>query len=181
MQESEHHALMFQEKIIELQRKLKEQEDNSESLMLHQKIKELEEKLRQKEQEMQGKLTRDYADGMRAKPTIVKTGLNDGNLGEIEAHILRSTNSVNRPVRQSLYDRTMQRNFRSGETENFLPSTSSDKRGRNSDPPKVAKVTRPLKPASNARGPITSTSRRFSRDQVQGPKETDKKKKIWST
>ncbi|KAF8006783.1 hypothetical protein BT93_K0945 [Corymbia citriodora subsp. variegata] len=96
-QESEHHALMLQEKIIELQRKLKEQEDNSESLVLHQKIKELEEKLRQKEQEMQGNLNQDYADGIRATPTIGKMGLNDGKLGEIEARILRSTNSVNRP------------------------------------------------------------------------------------
>ncbi|XP_030455870.2 kinesin-like protein KIN-14R isoform X2 [Syzygium oleosum] len=189
MQESEHHALMFQEKIIELQRKLKEREDNSESLVLHQKIKELEEKLRQKEQEMQGKLTQDYADGIRATPIIGKTGLNDGNLGEIEARILRSTNSVNRPVSQgsvfsggyeSLYDRTRKRNSRSGETENFLPNASSDKRGRKSDPPKVAKVTRPVKLATNAQGPFTSTSRRFSRDQVQGPKEKDNKKKIWS-
>ncbi|KAI3442324.1 Kinesin-like protein [Psidium guajava] len=187
MQESEHHAIMLQEKITELQRKLKEQEDNSESLVLHQKIKELEEKLRQKEQEMQGKLIQDYADGIRATPTIGKTGLNDGNLVEIEARILRSTNSVNRPVSQgsllgyeSLHDRTRKRNSRSGETENFLPNASSDKRGRKSDPPKLAKVTRPAKPATNGNGPFTGTSRRFSRDQVQGPKEKDNKKKIWS-
>lgn len=150
-------------------------------------IKELEEKVRQKEQEMQGKLIQDYADGIRATPTIGKTGLNDGNLVEIEARILRSTNSVNRPVSQgsvlgyeSLHDRTRKRNSRSGETENFLPNVSSDKRGRKSDPPKVAKVTRPVKPATNANGPFTGTSRRFSRDQVQGPKEKDNKKKIWS-
>lgn len=180
-QESEHYGLMLQEKITELQRKLKEQEDNSESLVLHQKIKELEEKLRQKEQEMQGNLTQDYADGIRATPTIGKMGSNDGNLCEIEARILRSTNSVHRPVSQgSLYDRTRKRNSRSGETENFLPNASSDKRGRKSDPPKITKVTRPVKPATNAQGPFTSTTRRFSRDQVPGQKEKDNKKKIWS-
>lgn len=69
-----------------------------------------------------------------------------------------------------------------GETENLsvLPSSLSDKRSRKSDPPRVAKAVKTVtKPMAIAQGTMLNT-RRVSRDQAQGMKERDNKKKIWS-
>ena len=59
-------------------------------------IKELEDKLRMKEQQWQH--THDYTDAVRATPIEVKTFVREEYMNEIEPHILRSSNSVNRPM-----------------------------------------------------------------------------------
>ncbi|XP_062145480.1 kinesin-like protein KIN-14R [Alnus glutinosa] len=187
LQESESHTTILQHKVNELERKLKEQEQNSESC-LHQKIKELENKLRVQEQQLQ--CTHDCTDAVRATPNEGKTCIRDDFMNEIEHRILRSSNSLNRSLNQgsvrgndSLHETRRKRDqLRSADTENniFLPSSLNDsKLSRKSDPPKIAtRVMRTTKLVTTAQGPLTH--KRTSRDQVQGVKERDTKKKIWS-
>ncbi|XVF15315.1 hypothetical protein REPUB_Repub09cG0140900 [Reevesia pubescens] len=190
VKESESHSLALQLKIKELERKLKEQEQNPESILLRQKIKELEDRLREQEQQLQCVVARDFADVIRATPNEGKCKRDDELMSEAEAHILRSSNSVNRPlsrgskqprVSDSLHETRKKRYSRSGETENNMVISASlaDKRARKSDPPKIARVVRTAKPATvAAQGPLTH--KRINRDQVQAAKERDAKKKIWS-
>ncbi|XP_023887362.2 kinesin-like protein KIN-14R [Quercus suber] len=189
LQESESHTVILQHKVNELERKLREQEQNSECVLLHQKIKELEDKLRLKEQQWQH--THDYTDAVRSTPIEVKTFVREEYMNEIEPHILRSSNSVNRPMSQGssllrgiepLHETRRKRESRSSDIENnfIVPSSLNDRKiSRKSDPPKIARVVRTTKlTATAAQGPLTH--KRTSRDPIQGIKERDNKKKIWS-
>lgn len=147
-----------------------------------------------REQELQLQCSQDYMDATRATPAEEKTmHIRDELMSDVEAHILRSSNSVNRPMSQgsnrgnhSNHEKRKKREFKSGDTENnttiLLPTSFNDNKSRKSDPPKIARVTRVTKPATNtaaaAQGPLTH--KRNTRDQVQGVKERDAKKKIWS-
>ncbi|XP_062100705.1 kinesin-like protein KIN-14R isoform X2 [Humulus lupulus] len=188
VQEAECYAAILQHKIKELEIKLKEQqEQNSDSLLLHRKIKELEDKL--KEQEQQFRCTHDFIDSIKATPVEVKTCVRDELMNDIEPYILRSSNSI-RPMSQgsmrgndSTQGTRRKRVFKSGETENIMMSTGLNERKiRKSDPPKISRFTRTAKPATTttaAQGPFTH-KRVVTKDQVQGVKERENKKKIWS-
>lgn len=150
-------------------------------------IKELENKLRVQEQQLQ--CTHECTYAVRATPNEGKTCIRDEFMNEIEHRILRSSNSSNRSMNQgsvrgndSLHEtRRKREQLRSADTENniFLPSSLNDtKVSRKSDPPKIARVMRTTKLATPAQGSLTH--KRTSRDQVQGVKERDNKKKIWS-
>ncbi|KAK4844077.1 hypothetical protein QYF36_016189 [Acer negundo] len=197
VQESESHSLILQQKIMELESKLKEQEQQSlESFVLRQKIneledqiKELEHKLKEQEQQLQSRLSRDFADLIRATPNEGKSCIKDDEvMSDIDLRILRSSN---RPMSQGsvlpkgkdyLHPTRKKRESRSGETENTNIASASlyDNKKRKSDPPKVARVIRTAKPVTTTiQGP--STNKRLIRDQaVLGIKERDSKKKIWS-
>ncbi|GAV68571.1 Kinesin domain-containing protein/Malectin domain-containing protein [Cephalotus follicularis] len=168
---------------------LREQEQQTlESSALNQKIKELEDKVR--EQELQLMLTRDFANVIKATPNEGKPRIRDELMSDIEPRILRSSNSINRPMchgstlpggNDLLHDTRKKRQSRSGETENYMavPTHLNDKKARKSDPPKIAKVARPAKlVTTTTQGP--PTKKRISRDSAQGTKERDVKKKIWS-
>ncbi|KAB1211060.1 Kinesin-4 [Morella rubra] len=185
LQKSECHTVILQDKVNELERKLKEQEQNSESCLLQRKIKELEDELRVQEQKQQ--YANDCTDSVRATPIEGKTFIRHEYISEVEVepHILRSSNSVNGRMSQgsillkgNLHE-TRKRDYRNADTENnvFSSSLHEPKISRKSDPPKIARVMR-TKLVTAAQGP--STLKRTSRDQVQGIKERDNKKKIWS-
>ncbi|KAH9664283.1 kinesin-like protein KIN-14R [Citrus sinensis] len=192
--ESESHSISLQHKVKELESKLKEQErQHVESLMLRQKIKELEDKLKEQEQQFQCRLSRDFADLIKYTPNEVKTSKGDDEvMSDIDLRILRSSNSVNRPMSHGSilprgnghqHETRKKRDSRSGETENnnILKSSSYENKKRKSDPPRVAatRVMRTAKPVTaTIQGP--SVHKRINRDQVQGIKERDTKKKIWS-
>ncbi|KAK3211129.1 hypothetical protein Dsin_015835 [Dipteronia sinensis] len=196
VQESESHSLILQQKILELERKLKEQEQQSlESFVLRQKIKELEDQIKElehklkeqeQEQQLQSRLSRDFADLIRATPNEGKTCIKDDEvMSDIDLRILRSSN---RPMSQGsvlpkgkdyLHPTRKKRESRSGETENTNIASASlyDSKKRKSDPPKVARVIRTAKPVTTIQG--LSTNKRIIRDQaVVGIR--DSKKKIWS-
>ncbi|CAK7339648.1 unnamed protein product [Dovyalis caffra] len=214
VQESESHHLFLQQKVKELERKLKQQEGNSEVLLLQQKIKELEGKLREQEK---FKLHNDFADVVTATLDGQKTcSIDELMVDVVEPHILRSSNSINRPLSRgsstlprggnSLHETRKKRQSRSGETENhmipasflslhetrkkrqsrsgeaenhMIPASFKDNRGRKSDPPKMARVVRPAKSLVTG-AQEQSTHKRINKDQEQGIKERDIKKKIWS-
>ncbi|KAL5556600.1 hypothetical protein UlMin_038836 [Ulmus minor] len=181
VREAESHSAFLQQKIKELETKLKEQEQqNSESSILREKIKELENKLREQEQQLQS--THEFIDSIRSTPAERKTYVRDEPMSDVEPYILRSSNIMNRPTSQgstrgSSYETRRKRESRSG--ENMIPTGFKGSKIRKSDPPKVARVIRPVtKPVTAAQGPLTH--KRINRDQVQGAKERDSKKKIWS-
>ncbi|XP_061343234.1 kinesin-like protein KIN-14R [Gastrolobium bilobum] len=193
MQGSENESAILKDKVKELERKLKEQEQNSESLL--QQMKELEERYREREQQWQQ--THCSVDAVKATPDVVgKSCKSDECPSENEARILRCSNTVNRQISQGSIlfkgnDSTQQirskREFRSNETENnFVMSSSStlhDRRRvtRKSDPPKIVKVGRPTtKPVIATQAPLSHKRASTSRDNVQGIRERDSKKKIWS-
>lgn len=143
-----------------------------------------------REQEQQVRFTHDYVDVIRATPAEVKTCIMDEVMSEIEPFVLRSSNSVNRPMSQgsmrgndSKQGTRRKREFKSGETENIMMGSNTtglnDNKIRKSDPPKIARVMMrtTAKPATT-QGPFTH-KRMILRDQ-QGVKERDNKKKIWS-
>ncbi|KAM7276450.1 hypothetical protein ACFE04_018316 [Oxalis oulophora] len=210
IQESESHSLLLQHKIKELEKKLTEQEQQQlETSSLRQKIMELEDKLREKEQQLE--LTRDFAAAVRDTPSGPKTCMRDDELmsdvdclskksdKDFEPRILRSSNSINRPMSHGsalpkgnsygIQGVVKKRQSRSGETENcnVVPTAmgGGDKRARKSDPPKI---TRPIRVAvkpvviSTSKGPSTSSTQKRStnRDQVLGIRERDAKKRIWN-
>ncbi|KAF5454378.1 hypothetical protein F2P56_024049 [Juglans regia] len=187
LQKSESYTVSLQHEVNELQRKLKEQEQNSESCLLHQKIKELEDKLRVQEQQSQG--IHDCTDHA-VRASTPKTFIRDEFMNEIESRILRSSNSINRPLSQgstlqkgsdSLHEMRRKRDFRNADVENhiFVSSSLNDtKVSRKSDPPKIARVMRTTKLVTATQGPLTH--KRTSRDHNQGIKERENKKKIWS-
>lgn len=156
-------------------------------------IKELEDKLKEQEQQFQCRLSRDFADLIKSTPNEVKTSKGDDEvMSDIDLRILRSSNSVNRPMSHGSilprgnghqHETRKKRDSRSGETENnnILKSSSYENKKRKSDPPRVAatRVMRTAKPVTaTIQGP--SVHKRINRDQVQGIKERDTKKKIWS-
>lgn len=148
-------------------------------------IKELEDKVRVQEQQPQ--YIHDCTDTVRATP---KTFIRDEFMNEIESCVLRSSNSMNRPLSQgstlqrgndSLHEMRRKRDFRNADAENIFVSSSSlndTKVSRKSDPPKVARVMRTTKPVTATQGLLTH--KRTSRDHGHGIKERDNKKKIWS-
>lgn len=156
-------------------------------------IKELEDRLKEQEQQFQCRLSRDFVDLIRSTPNEVKASKRDDEvMSDIDLRILRSSNSVNRPMSHGSvlprgndhqHESRKKRDSRSGETENnnILKSSLYENKKRKSDPPKVAatRVMRTAKPVTTTiQGP--SIHMRINRDQVQGIKERDAKKKIWS-
>lgn len=148
-------------------------------------IKELEDKLREQERQLQCRLSNDFAELIRATPREeAKTCPKDDEvMSDIDLRILRSSNSVNRPMSQGsilpkgkdyIHQTRKKRESRSGENSNNVYENKKMK----PDPPKVAaRVIRTTKPVST--DSTATTARRTSRDhQVQGIK--DNKKKIWS-
>lgn len=116
--------------------------------------------------------------------------MRDEFLSESESHVLRTSNLMNRQAipgsnllnkeSDSVYKVRRKRESRGGETENKATEVSSwvDKKIRKSEPPPKPMgrtTTRGTKPPSMVADP-----RRINRDQVQGVKERDIKKRIWS-
>ncbi|KAL0379030.1 UNVERIFIED_CONTAM: Kinesin-like protein KIN-14R [Sesamum radiatum] len=192
MQQSESSSLVLQHQVRELERKLKELEDNPESLSLRQKIKELEDKVREQEKQLASTMTSGSAIPLRSStPNESKQAVRDETANDAEHRILRSLNSVNRrgsqgsvPVKEydSLNEVRKKRLSRNSEVENngVVPTPASDNKCRHSDPPKpiprVLKTTKPVATATQ-RPAIRSKT---SRDPVQGIKERDSKKRMWS-
>ena len=142
-----------------------------------------------REKEQQFRCTHDFVDSTRATPVEVKACFRDELMNDIEPYILRSSNSMSRPMSQgsmrgndSIQGTRRKREFKSGETENIMMVSTglNDKKIRKSDPPKIARIMRTTKPATTTitQGPFTH--KRVTREQVQGVKERDNKKKIWS-
>lgn len=149
--------------------------------------------MRQPEQQLQCQGTHDCEEMRTATPSLGKSFAHDMVMTDMESRILRSSNSISRPMSHGssfhghtgealLPEQRRKRNSRAGETENLFvpPSSLNDKRIRKSDPPRVTKAVRTVtKPVTTAQG-ATLNTRRVSRGQVQGVKEKDNKKKMWS-
>ncbi|MED6220555.1 hypothetical protein PIB30_045934 [Stylosanthes scabra] len=187
LQGSESESAILKDKIKELERKLKEQEQNSESL-LRQQIKELEDSYREREQQWQQQEASCFVEAGKATPDVGKSRMSGGSEYPVESEprILKSSNSVNRPTSQpSANQMRIKREFRGNEAENNygIPTSLHERRvTRKSDPPRVARIvrptTKPMIPAQAA--PVSHKRASTSRDQVQGIKERETKKKIWS-
>ncbi|KAI3747557.1 hypothetical protein L6452_10049 [Arctium lappa] len=96
VKESTSYSSTLQDKIEELERKLKEQEQNSDATSLHLKIKELEKKLNDQERRMSIATIADSSSSMRSTPREECKFV-----GEAEQHILRSSNLMNRQTTAS--------------------------------------------------------------------------------
>lgn len=150
-------------------------------------VKEVEDRFREREQRWQQ--AHYSVDAMKVTPDVGKNKActSEDYPRDIEPRILLSSNSVNRQMSQcstaslkgndSTNQMRSKREFRSIETENnFVDS----KVMRKSDPPRIGRLGRPTRPVmAGTQAPLT-THKRVSRDQVQGIKERDNKKKIWS-
>lgn len=188
VQLSDSHSFALEQKVKELETKLEEQERNSESSILQQKIKELEDKLREQEKQQSKCIpTQDLTEKSKCTP-YRSSYMRDESLSESESHVLRTSNSMNSQAipgsnllnKESDYNVRRKRESRGGETENKATEVSSwvDKKIRKSEPPPKPMgrtTTRGTKPPSMA-----ADQRRINRDQVQGVKERDIKKRIWS-
>ncbi|XXG49107.1 hypothetical protein AAC387_Pa02g3376 [Persea americana] len=212
-------SIMMQLKVKELENKLKEQH-HSETLILQQKIKDLENRLKEphhleaatlqlKVKELESKLKEcelqpepillHSADELRATPNDGKS-FYDECMGESDHHILRSSNSNNRPMSHgsvllrgpdSLHEIRRKREKRSssfGESENnmvVVPSLLEKK-------PVPTESTRPRQlDQSRALGRLTRTSRavtgtqknftlnRINREHI-GVKDRDKTRATWT-
>ncbi|KAL7223510.1 hypothetical protein ACSBR1_025041 [Camellia fascicularis] len=194
VRQSESYSVTLQHKVKELEMKLKEKHEQNSETLLRQKIKELEDKLREQEQKFGFKLSLDSTDALGATPLEGKCYVRYETMNDIEHHhILRSSNSINCREKESqgstllkgnksLHD-TRRKSSRNGETENKISLSTSlnDNKGRKSDPPKpFARITRTVKPVSTSQSQRPFTHSRTSRDEVQGIKERDNKKRIWS-
>ncbi|KAL2349000.1 hypothetical protein Fmac_003000 [Flemingia macrophylla] len=188
MQGSESESAILKDKIRELERKLKEQEQSSMSL-LHQQMKELED--RYKEREQQWQQTHCLVDAVKATPEVGKSCMGEECPSEIDAGILRSSNSVNRQISQgslfkgnnSPHQIRNKREFKSNDENNFVMSSSLNDRkvARKSDPPKIVRGGRPTpRPVIASQAAVSHKRASTSRDQAQGIRERDSKKKIWS-
>ena len=147
--------------------------------------------MREQEQQSECSAYLDCTSASRATPIEVKPRVKDEFRSEVEPNILRNSNLMNRPVTHgstflrgtdSLSDKRKRREFRSAEMENntTVSNSSIDNRTRQSDPPKpFARLARTVKPVGAANRPSLTHSK-TSRDQVQGIKEKDTKKRIWS-
>lgn len=157
-------------------------------------VKELED--RYKEREQQWQQTHCYVEAVKATPDIGKSRGSDGCPEEIETRILCSSNTVNRQIIQgsalfkgndSTHQMRNRRQFRSNEIENHfaVPSSSLHDRKitRKSDPPKIVRtgrLTTTKQPVLASQVPLSHKRASTSRDQAQGVKERESKKKIWS-
>ncbi|KAL0449513.1 UNVERIFIED_CONTAM: Kinesin-like protein KIN-14R [Sesamum latifolium] len=192
MQQSESSSLILQQQVRELERKLKDLEDNPESVSLRQKIKELEDKVREQEKQLTSTMTSESAIPLRSStPNESKQTVREETANEAEHRVLRSLNSVNRRGSQgsvlvkeydSLNEGRRKRLSRNSEVENngVVPTPASDNKCRHSDPPKpVPRVLKTTKPVATAtQRPIVRS--KTSRDPVLGIKERDSKKRMWS-
>ncbi|KAL6518600.1 Kinesin-like protein KIN-14R [Orobanche gracilis] len=180
MQQSES-TLILQHKVKELEWKLKEQQENPECLSLCRKIKELEDKVRKQEKQL--------ASTIKSEPTPMETDqpIKEEIPDESQRRILRSLNSVNRRDSQGsvlikendapTHEIRKKRFSRNGEVENngVVPTPT----GRHSDPLKhVPRVSRTTKSVIMAPRPVPRT--KTTRDPVQGVKERDSKKRMWT-
>ncbi|KAL3630147.1 hypothetical protein CASFOL_023131 [Castilleja foliolosa] len=184
-QQSESTTLMLQLKVKELEGKLKEHQENPESFSHRQKINELEDKVREQEKQLASTKIPDHVEN--------KQPVREEQTNESEHCILRSLNSVNRrgsqgsvPVKENEAPREAQKKrfSRNGDIENnnrVVPTPVSDIKGRHSDPPKhVPRVSRTTKPVITTQRPVSARSTKTSRDPVQGIKERDSKKRMWT-
>ncbi|XP_059644265.1 kinesin-like protein KIN-14R [Cornus florida] len=193
VQEFESHSITLQQKVKELEGKLEEQEHNSDSL-LNLKIKELEDTVKELEQQLECNRTVDSIASTRTTATTPLESkchhVRDEITNGAEHNILRNSNSINHRMSQgsnllkgndSLHNVRRKRLSKNSETENISTSSLNDSKGsRQSDPPKpFSRITRTAKPLTNAQRP-SSAHNKTSRDQVQGIKERDSKKRIWS-
>ncbi|CAN0858267.1 Kinesin-like protein KIN-14R [Linum grandiflorum] len=177
----------FQLKIKELESRLHEQNQNSEAVVLRIKIKELEEKLREQEQKLQTRRVSNAVDGIRGSPIGKKTcGRDDERMTDVEANILKISNSILGPsdVKKAAAtdEPRKKRHSRNGETENCsMQACFNDYRGRKSDPPKIARVTRPPTPTTAKAAQATlTTHKRINRETTRvAIKDRDPKKKTW--
>ncbi|RVW57345.1 Kinesin-like protein KIN-14R [Vitis vinifera] len=160
-EQSSEAASSLQQKVNELERKLREQEESSEvAALLHLKIKELEEKLREQEQQSECLTYQDCASVSRVTPIEVKPR--------------ELTLSVTK-------ERDENSEVPKWENNTIVSNSSNDNRTRQSDPPKpFARLTKAVKPVGAANRRPSLTHSKTSRDQVQGIKERDTKKRIWS-
>lgn len=195
MQQSESSPLTLQQKIKELERKLTEQEENVECLSLRQKIKELEDLVREQEQQLASTMTSESTNPLKSTPMENKLSVREEMTNEAEHRILRSLNLANRrgshgsaavKENDSLHEVRKKRLSRNSEVENNsgVPPSVSDHtyKGRRSDPPKpAAGVSRTTKPSITGQRAVAPVGRiKTSRDPVQGIKERDSKKRIWT-
>lgn len=154
-------------------------------------VKEVEDRFREQEQRRQH--THYSVDAVKATPDEGKNKSctnQEECPREIEPRVLMSSNSVNRQISQdsaslglkggndSVNEMRSKREFRSIETENnnFVDNR---KVMRKSDPPRVGRVGRATRPVAAATQVAPLTHKRVS-NQVQGIKERENKKKIWS-
>ncbi|KAI3794445.1 hypothetical protein L1987_37077 [Smallanthus sonchifolius] len=107
VKESKSYTIALQDKIEELERKLREQEQYSDSTSLHLKIKELEEKLKEKERRMSIATIADSSSSMKSTPKHIGGGSRDNKfINEAEPHILRGSNLMNRGQTTAGYSRS---------------------------------------------------------------------------
>ncbi|KAL8472256.1 hypothetical protein ACS0TY_029466 [Phlomoides rotata] len=187
MQQSECSSLILQNKVKELKSKLAEWEENQEK-SLGQEIKELKDQLREQEQQVALAIVSEPTNQSRPHtPMESKQSMREETAINTEHRVLRSLNSVNRRGSQgsvSVKENNPPRRkrlSRSGEVENnsAAPTSVNDYRVRRSDPPKPAPgVSRTTKPTVPGQRPVARV--KMSRDPVQGVKERDSKKRMWS-
>lgn len=151
-------------------------------------VKEVED--RYKERELKWQQTHNSVDMVKATPVEgkYKSCVGEDYPNENEPHILRSSNSINHSTNQgsaaslrgndSINQMRSKREFRSIETENNFVDRKVMKK---SDPPKIGRLGRATRPVMAApQAPLIHKRVSRDRDQVQGIKERDNKKKIWS-
>ncbi|PWA81113.1 di-glucose binding protein with Kinesin motor domain-containing protein [Artemisia annua] len=196
VRESKSYTMTLQEKIEELERKLKEQEQNSDSTSLHLKIKELEGKLKDQERRLSITTIADSSSTMKPTPREADKhigGSRDNKfLNEVEQHVLRSSNIMNRQTVASLNkskrndslgstgggEVRRHRLSRNSEVENV--ENNNENKSRKSDGPRPVQrgAPRMVKPAPTqaAQRPVN-----LSRPSVaQGVKDRESKKRMWA-
>lgn len=159
-------------------------------------IKELEDKLREQELIASTMSSASTTNPLKSTPVENKLSVREIMTNEAEHRILRSLNLANRrgshgsgPVKanESLHEVRKKRLSRTSEVENNsgVPPSVSDHtyKGRRSDPPKLAAgLSRTTKPSITGQRPVVAPAARIktSRDPVQGVKERDSKKRMWT-
>ncbi|KAD7478521.1 hypothetical protein E3N88_01657 [Mikania micrantha] len=190
VKESKSYTITLQDKIEELERKLKEQEQYSDSTSLHMKIKDLEEKLKEKERRVSIATIADSSSSMKSAPKHI--GSRDNKfVNEAEPHILRGSNLMNRGqvATGSNWSRrndslgsigggvTRKRLSRNSEVENV---DNNQNKSRKSDPPRPYKgTTRTVKPTAAATTQRPVHQSRPS-NPTQGVKDRENKKRVWA-
>ncbi|KAI3518996.1 hypothetical protein L1887_07955 [Cichorium endivia] len=185
VKESKAYTMTLQEKIEELERKLKEQEQNSDSTTLLLKIKVLEEKLKDQERRLSIATIADSCSSMKTAPHdegkhVGGGGSKDKFINEIDQHVLRGSNLMNRQTTASLNrskrNDSMGSNCAGGEVRRKRVSRNSEV--ENVDPPRVHQrggSTRVVKPVP---GPVTQ--RPVLGRPSQGVKDRESKKRVWA-
>lgn len=146
-------------------------------------IQELEKKLKEMERQKQDAVLGATPDAAGRTRSVQGESESD-----VDPHILTASYSVNRPAilergAESVCEPRRKRISRGGESEKQMIPSISDKIGRKSDPPpkpmRVIRTTKPPVTGAYAQGSFAS-GRRLSRDVVQGPRDKENKRKIWS-